>query len=258
MTEDGYPVPARDADVLGDLVARERRTAGPALRAFPADGPDRTYSYRDLCTTAWKAGNFLRYLGVRGARETTGADDPGRVVAVAPDPLPEPVATFLGAALLGAVTRFEPRDDGSARATVVHAADEGSYDPPPGSKLAVYGGEPSRADVAHWEGQVWSENPRVHPAAVEPDDAALLVDDRHAHDDLLAAGRDVADRLSLAAGDRVSVRATLADPRTVVAGVLAPLLAGATVVLPDEAARGDVALGEGPEPTTLSPDDVAL
>ncbi|MFB6160490.1 MAG: acetyl-CoA synthetase [Haloferacaceae archaeon] len=260
MTEDGeaFPSPARDAAVLGDLVARERRAPGTALRAFPPDGPDRTYSYRDLATIAWKAGNFLRYLGVRGAREAADPDDSGRVVEVAPDPLPEPVATVLGAALLGAVVRLDPRGDGAARATVVHADDQGAFDPPPGTKLAVYGGEPARPGVEHWETAVWSENPRVHPATVEPGDAAILAGSRYAHRDLLGAARGVVDSLSLAAGDRVAVRASLADPRAVVAGVLAPLLAGGTVVLPDEEARGTVAVGGGPEPRALALDDVEL
>lgn len=65
-------------DVIGDLMARDRRSDRLALRV---DGPGRTYTYHDLITTSYKAGNVLRYLGVRkGAR-----------VAVDPAPLPEPL-----------------------------------------------------------------------------------------------------------------------------------------------------------------------
>jgi acyl-CoA synthetase (AMP-forming)/AMP-acid ligase II len=252
------PSPVEDPALVGDLVARERRTGHTALRAL-VDGLDRTYSYRDLCTTSYKAGNFLRALGVRGA---TGPNDDRGTVAVTPDPAPEPVLTFLGAAQLGAVTRFEPRSDGDARVTVVHAADESAYDPPAGSKLAVYGDPPERPTTDHWEGQVWSENPAVQPATVDPSAPALVGAGEgaraHSHRDLLAAASAVADRLLLSPDAAVAVRASLADPRTVVAGVLAPLLVGATAVFPDETERGDVAVGGGPEPTTLALSDVPL
>jgi hypothetical protein len=246
-----HPAPATDARTVGDLLARERRTAGLGLRALTTAGLDRTYSYRDLLTTAWKAGNFLRHLGVRGVGEAPEA----RVstVEVAPDPLPEPVLTFLGAAGLGARTTFAPRAAGDARVTVVHAGDAGRHDPPPGSTLAVYGDAPDDPSVEHWEQEVWSENPRAHPARVDPGDAVLVADGTsHDHAAVLAAARSVVDDAGLAPGDRVAVRAGLADPRVVAAGVVAPLAAGATAVFPDDETRGEYVVGEGPEPTRLS------
>ena len=246
-----HPAPATDARTLGGLLARERRTEGLALRALTADGLDRTYSYRDALTTAWKAGNFLRHLGVRGVGETP--EERVSTVEVAPDPLPEPVSTFLGAAGLGARTAFEPRAEGRARVTAVHADDAGRYDPPPGSKLVVYGGAPDSPETDHWEQEVWSENPRAHPALVDPDETALVAgDDRYSHATVLDAAESVVERAGVAPGDRVAVRATLADPRVVVAGVVAPLLAGATVVFPDDEARGAYVVGEGPEATRIS------
>lgn len=126
-------------DVIGDLMARDRRSDRLALRV---DGPGRTYTYHDLITTSYKAGNVLRYLGVRkGAR-----------VAVDPAPLPEPLLTFLGAAQLGAVTAFDPAVE--ARATVVPVDSEEAFeDLPPGQKLveaalAVGGGVPESVALA--------------------------------------------------------------------------------------------------------------
>ena len=46
----------------------------------------------------------------------------------------------------------------------------------------------------------------------------------------------------------VALRASLADPRAVVAGVLAPLLAGGTVVLPGAEAAAPVAVSDDPVP----------
>ncbi|WP_132057511.1 hypothetical protein [Halorussus amylolyticus] len=68
----------------------------------------------------------------------------------------------------------------------------------------------------------------------------------------------MADDWNLEPGDEVAVRASLADPGTVVAGVLAPLLAGAAMLLPDEGATGDfaVAVGDAPEKTVVRPSEV--
>ena len=251
-----HPTPVEAATTVGDLLARERRTEGLALRALTDDGLDRTYSYRDALTTAWKTGNFLRHLGVRGVGEAP--EERVSTVEVAPDPLPEPVFTLLGAAGLGARTAFEPRADGRARVTVVGVDDEGRYDPPPGSTLVVYGGAPDSPAVDHWEQEVWSENPRAHPALVGPDDTVLVAgDERHSHAAVLDAARSVVDAAGLAPGDRVAVRVDLGDPRVVVAGVVAPLLAGATVVFPDDAARGAYVVGEGPEERRVALPDLA-
>ncbi|AKU07640.1 AMP-binding protein [Haloferax gibbonsii] len=232
-------------DVIGDLMARDRRSDRLALRV---DGPGRTYTYHDLITTSYKAGNVLRYLGVRkGAR-----------VAVDPVSLPEPLLTFLGAAQLGAVTAFDPAVE--ARATVVAVDRETEFaDLPPGQKLAVFGGPPSSPATTHWEQEVWSENPAVHPEVVAPDDPALVADDREfTHGDLLDAARRVAADFDLGEDDTVAVRSSLSHPGTVVAGVLAPLLAGGTIRIPagDEAVEAALAVGDGvPEAVALAPDD---
>ncbi len=254
MTTPGEPGPATEATTLADLLTRDRRTDALALRALTPDGLDRTYSYRDLLTTAWKAGNFLRHLGVRGVGE---APAPGvSTVEVAPDPLPEPVLTFLGAAGLGARVRFDPRASDEARVAAVAVDDAGRHDPPPGTTLVAYGGAPDDPSVAHWEEQVWSENPRAHPARIDPDDP-VLVDGvvGVSHTEALDAARTVVDDTGLGPGDRVTVRADLGDPGVVVAGVVAPLLAGGAVVFADDETRGDYVVGDGPEPTRVYPPD---
>ena len=217
-----FPAPCLDAATLGDAVARERRSSGPALRAR-ASG--RAYSYRDFITTSYKAGNVLRHLGVR----------PGDDVHVASEHVPEPVLSFYGAAQLGAVTRFGTEAEGSPpRVVVAPAAREAEFDLPPGHNLAVYGDPPTDPSVTHWETEVWSENPAVHPVAVDADDPLFAVGDRtYAHGEVLAAAAAVVDDADIDPGMEVLLRGPPTDPAVVVAGLVAPILVGATVVLPD-------------------------
>jgi hypothetical protein len=247
-------------DVLGDLVARDRRSDRPAVRV---DGRE-SYTYHDLCTTAWKAGNVLRHYGVAG----------GRTVAVAALARPAPLLTFLGAASLGAVTRFGPSPDPAdaseaetrARAVLVPASDESAYDLPAGSKLFVYGDRPADPSTVHWETDVWSENPAIPPYEVAPDDPTLAVYDgtTYSHHDLLDAAGEVVDEYGLDASSRLWLRGPLERPGVVAAGVVAPLLAGGTVAVGHDGSEpADVAVvgsaarrDEVAAPTTVVGDDV--
>ncbi|MFC7070221.1 acetyl-CoA synthetase [Halobaculum lipolyticum] len=220
-----------DPSLVGDLVARERRSERLALSAAELD---RTYSYFDLCNTACKVGNVLSHRGVRE----------GDRLVVDPVPLPEPVLTFLGAALLGAVTEFDadPGRECDARAVVVPVDREPEFDLPGGSKLLCFGGDPERPATTHWEQEVWSENPAFPPTFHDPADPVLRdpdADRAYSHAALLDAARAAADALALDGDSRVAVRAPLSDPRTVAAGVLAPLLVGGAVSLPDGDASPD-------------------
>ncbi|MFC6961316.1 hypothetical protein ACFQL7_15755 [Halocatena marina] len=95
-------------NVLGDLLARDRRSDASALLAS-ATGHE--YDYRRFCTTAWKVGNFLRHFGVRD----------GSTVALAEDPQPQPILVFLGTALLGGITQIDPPRKTDARVLITPA-----------------------------------------------------------------------------------------------------------------------------------------
>ena len=219
-------------EVLGDVVARDRRSGSPALRV-PAVG--RRYDYRRFCTTTWKVGNFLRYLGVRR----------GAGVAIADDPLPEPVSTFYGAGLLGAVARFgspEPTEviAQEVRALVVPAEALGRYECRPTTKRVAYGGRPGDPTVAHFERDVWSENPTEPPDRVSPDDPLLRTAGRtYTHAQVLATAASVVEAWGLGQGSVVAVAGPFTDPGVVAAGLVAPLVAGAEVVLVDRSAVVD-------------------
>ena len=217
-----------DADALGDIVGRDRRSTEPALRA---PGAGRLYDYRRFCTNAWKVGNFLRHLGVRG----------GDGVAIADDPSPETVLTLYGAALLGAVVRFAPSGgpDDDVRTLVVPESALDAHDIGPSTKPVVYGDVHENPSVAYFERDVWSENPTMPPDAVTSgDDLLWTADATHTHGELLDAARTVVDRHGIDAGDDVAVAGSFTEPGTVAAGLVAPILAGAAISIgPDAEGR---------------------
>lgn len=213
-----------------------------ALRS--AGDPERTYDYDRLRTEAHKTGNLLSHEGVRD----------GRRVGVADDPVPETVLTFLGAALTGAVVRFDPPGEFDGRAVVVPVGRVDDYDLPPGGRRIAYGGAPTDPAVVHFEEEMWSENPTFPPPAAAPTDPLLSTGtETLSHGEVVDAARQVVDEYGLGPDAVVALRSDLARPGAVVAGVVAPLAAGATVLLPAEddasAATHLVTAGEATVPT---------
>jgi hypothetical protein len=240
-----------DFAVLGDCVARERRSDRPALRHADSG---RAYDWRRFCTTAWKVGNYLRNEGVRE----------GATVGVAGDG-PEPVLTLVGASLLGATVRFDPPTggaQGALKALVVPAARVEAFDYPAGTRYVAYGGDPVDPAHAYFEREVWSENPTAPPDRVQPETPLLAVDGGTVtHGAVLDAARAVVDEWALDADDTVAVRGPLTHPGVVAAGVAAPLLAGGEILLPDGDTVGDRAVlgpaaSDPPEARTLPADSV--
>jgi hypothetical protein len=212
------------ARTLSDLVAVERGDA-TALRVG-----DRRDTYDELRTTAWRTAHALRYLGVHE----------GATVAVAPLVAPPPLLSVLGAASLGARTVLGVDADVEAR-VAVGPADGPPASTPPGGSTLVYDGDVDDPAGRRWGGLVWSENPVEPPGDVDPD-TPFLGD--WTHREVLDAADAVVDEWSLDADTSVALRAP-ADPRGVVAGVVAPLSVGGTVVLPGEDGVADVAVGAG-------------
>jgi len=220
-------------ETLAAVVATGRDRDGPVVEA-----PDRTaeYTYREFSTNAWKVGNLLRHYGVRpgaslgvvaGPKEPSPDDRPGWLGST-----PEPILAFLGGATLGAVVDFEPPQPVDARALVLPDAWLDRYDAEPGCSRIAYGGPPETPGVAHFEREFWSENPTRPPDTVGPGDPLLRVGDReYTHADLLTGAQSLVDEYSLTGGDRVAIDAPVTAAGTVVAGVAAPLLVGATIRL---------------------------
>lgn len=235
-------------DTLGELVARERRGREPALRAGTDANP--RYDYHQFCTTAHKTGNFLSHRGVHV----------GSTVAIVGEESGAPLLSLFGTALLGARVRFDPPREADTRMLVAPAETVGEYDLPPGASRIAYGGESSDPQVEAFGESVWSENPHCPtPPETDRNTPALVTADRtYTHGALLDATERVVERWDLNADDRVAIRAPLARAETVVAGVLAPLSVGGTVVFPGTEAETTIAVGDGPEPTSIEPESVTI
>lgn len=232
-------------ETFSDLVARERRSDDPALAVSDSRG----YDYHRFLTTAWKTGNFLRHLGVRE----------GVTVGVVVASAAQPVLGFLGSVLLGAGVRFDPPKEVEARVLLAPGEAVGEYDLPPGGQFISYGETVADPTVSQFESDVWSENPVFPETPVPPETTALAGEREVTHVDLLDAGKAVAAERNLEPGHSVVVRAPLSDPRAVAAGVVAPLVAGAEIVL-DANRTGDfaVAVDDVPERTVVRVVDVPL
>lgn len=231
-------------ETFAELLARDRRSDGLALRDPGGSGVE--YSYHDLLTTAWKTGNYLRRCGVHEGSTVAVADEPGGPAILA----------FLGAALNGAVTRFDPPSEVDARVLVAPGEMVAEYDLPPGSTRLAYGDVPEDPGIDNMGRAVWSENPTFPDPAADADLPALVTDDRvFTVGTIFQGARDATRRLGLGTGEELAIRAPLARPGTVTAGLVAPLLVGATIVIPDEDTVADAAVGSGivPEPTGISP-----
>jgi hypothetical protein len=66
----------------------------------------------------------------------------------------------------------------------------------------------------------------------------------YTHREVLTAAAAVAEEAGLDSATSVALRAPLTDPRAVVAGVVAPLAVGGTVVLPNGTTDADVVVGD--------------
>jgi len=219
-------------NVLGDLVDPDR--GGESVWIHRPGSRSRSWSGRQFCIDAWKAGNLLRHYGVHESATVSLADG-----STNEDPTPSPQALvgLFGAWVLGASVRTDPPESPPGRAFVVPATEVGEYDLRPETTALGYDSPPDDPTVVHFEEQRWSENPIQFPATVEPEATALTTDaESYSHADLLAAGQRVADEHDVESLERVALSAPLSDPDAVVAGVIAPLLAGTTITLGSEAA----------------------
>jgi len=218
-------------ETLRDVLAGARDREGVA---FEAPGRQTPTTHREFATNAWKAGNLLRHYGVRpGSRVAlvVGPKRPDREaefgrLGSAPDPL----LGLLGGAAAGATVELTPASPVEARALVAPAGWLDRYDVAPSCSVLAYGGPPEGASVAHFERERWSENPTEPPGSVATDDPVLRVGGReYTHADMLDAARGVVREQGLGTEDTVVVDAPLTSAGTVAAGVVAPLIAGATV-----------------------------
>ncbi|WP_276251374.1 hypothetical protein [Haloarcula rara] len=245
---------------LSDLVAAGRERDDVLFTTPERSAP---YSYRDFCTNVWKGGNLMRHYGVRegmqvavvvGPKNPTEGDEPGYL-----RDCPDGLLAILSATLDGAVADIAPGPEIDATALVAPAAWLDRYELAPGTKALAYGGPSEDPTVAGFERELWSENPLQPPGERAPDDAALRdAEGTYSHGDLLAASEHVVSEYDIDAATTVAFRAPVTAAGAVVAGLLAPLRAGATVRFGDDDASDLAVAGEDvdvPEKTVVRPGD---
>ncbi|MFW6435014.1 MAG: hypothetical protein ACOCY1_01395 [Halovenus sp.] len=219
---------------LKTLVADSREFEGSVIQIPNRKTP---YTYRDFAPNVWKSGNLFGHYGVHpgaevtvvaGPKEQTG-DSEGR-----PDRIDsaDPIFAILGATLVGATVRLQPVEPVDSRALVCPAAWVDRYETTPSCSVIAYGGPPDDAAVAHFETEMWSENPTEPPEPVGADDPALRTGDgTYSHENLLEVATALAGEYHLGSDDRIVLDAALTEPGALVAGVLTPLSIGATLTL---------------------------
>lgn len=242
-------------ETVADLVDRSRRSTDPAF-----EGDDVSYDYRQFCTTVHKAGNFLSHFGVR----------PGARVSIIPDRSTgaAAVVALLGAGLLGATVDLGGRGSETAEAVVAPATafNNGTISPEPGTVGVSYGGTVEEPSIHPFGRGLWSENPSCPiPPTLAPETPLLEVaEDRVLdHRTLLSEAEAVAAEWPENEPAVVAVRAPIDHPGAVVAGLLAPLVVGGTIVRVREDCRGQasgsIAVSsrtDPPERLVLDPDEV--
>lgn len=249
--------------VLSELVAAGRERDGVFFSTPERSAP---YSYRDFCTNVWKGGNLMRHYGVRegmdvavvvGPKNPTDGDEPGYL-----RDCPDGLLAILAATLNGAVADIVPGTEVDATALVAPAAWLDRYELAPGTKALAYGGPSDDPTVAGFERELWSENPLQPPGERVPEDPALRdAAGTYTHGDLLAASERVVEEYAMNGETTVAVRAPVTSAGAVVAGLLAPMRAGATVRFGDSAASDIAVAGEGddtPEKRVVRPDDISV
>lgn len=247
-------------DTLKDLLGSCRDREGIAI-----DAPHRVtpYSYREFGTNGWKAGNLFRHYGVRGGAAmalVVGPNEESEASVVGLPDAPQSLVCLLGGVGLGATVTLTPETPVDGRALVVPADWLDRYPVDPGVSQIAYGGQSDDPSVVHFGTESWSENPMEPPDVVAPDDDAVTIDgETYSHETLLAATREVAGAYEIDEADSVAIGAPLTEPGALVAGVLAPLFAGATILVPDSEGTvptADATLVVGAEDAEMTAADV--
>ena len=239
-------------DPLVELLETDRPGDSVTLEAG-----GRTYDGTRFRQTVYRTGNFLRYCGVH--------EDAS--VSIVDVNAPETVLGIFGTLLLGSVVDIvpdAPTDDrehsgpeASDTDSVVKAflgptSRVSERDLDPGCTAIGFGAEPTDPAIAYFEREIWSENPIFPETALDPE-RRFIADEDVSVSEAVASAREFAARFD--PGMSVAIRSSFADPGTIVAGLFAPLVAGATILLPGSGQHGDVAVAveTAPEPEIIDP-----
>ncbi len=227
--------------VLRATRTRDGIAFDPRDRAIPQQ-------YQDFVTTVWKAGNLLSQFGLPGAGSVAvalGSADAGIGDCFLGES-PAPLHALLGGLAVGAPVNPSPSTPVDAAVLIAPATCLEDYHPEPGCAVLAYGSAALPTGVGHFERQCWSENPTEPPESVQKDDVAIETPTgRRTHEELISAADRVRSTVGLSRDDVVALATPVNSPGAVAAGVLAPLMAGATIrpTQPGEGHEGALVVG---------------
>lgn len=218
--------------VLGDLLAGgESGLSERPLRLEISGDPPTRYTPERFDRMAHKTGNYVARYGL----------GPDRPLGLVDDLAGPPVLGLYAAALLGAPVVIGPPSLEDVAVLVGPTATLDRIDVPPSTAVLGYGNPGGDARITSFEEVVPGENPGFPPTSVEP--SAPLVQSEgqtYSHEAIIESARRVRSEYSLAVGDRVTVRASLSEVGTIVAGFVAPVVADATIVLAEDRTHDDI------------------
>ena len=198
---------------------------------------ERTYDGTRFVQTVYKTGNYLRHCGVHE----------GTVVEIVPVAAPETLFGILGTALLEGQISFGIGTAADPSVRLGPTEELAGSDVPPGCTAIGFGTAPEDPSWAYFEREIWSENPFFPPVEIDSTHPFLEWDEEsRTFQELLEQAQSVAKTLD--GSDRVAIRAPLDTPGVLTCGMIAPLLSGAAILLPDAEQIGTVAVADGAAP----------
>lgn len=232
--------------LVEDLSSREGTAIG-----VPRAG-ENVYTYEQLQETTYSFAHVLSEHGV----------DNESLVGIVPSGNGQTVISVLGAAALGAQIQLEDISGTAVDALVGPTNSVGKYRIPAQSPRIGFGSSPDHDKIMHFEKLVWKTDPTLPEASVLPSTSLLKTPEAtFSHRRVIKAAEAAVKAREMDEEMTVVVRSSISDPRTIAAGFIAPLLAGATIRFPtDTSSHGDLAITSeaAPEPRLLLPLDVPL
>lgn len=236
--------------MIDEIIATGRSREGIAVTAPHRQTP---YSYHEFATSVWKTGNLFAHYGAHpdaavavathppgGAHgsdngPTATGDEEGHHSS--PLETVQPLLAILGGMVVGSGITVPETRTVEAAVFAVPTALRREYEFAPGCSVLVYGQPPADPTVQQFEVARSSQNPVKPPETPDPDGTALAIGThRLTFDEVASATSTLIERFEMDERTTIILAAPILDPRTILAGVIAPLAAGSMIVLFDTSA----------------------
>jgi hypothetical protein len=202
-----------------------------------------TYTAKRFRRMVYKTANFLRY---RGVHERSS-------IALADVHTPQTVFSFLGVGLLGGSINFGLDAVVDAHMVIGPTHEVEALDVSETTSLVGFEAPPEDPRIAFFEREIWSETAHLPPGDLDPGRRIFDESSVGTQRCVVSTALDQAD--SFGSRSMIAVRESFTDRGTPIAGILAPLIADATILLPTGDQTGTIAISSdpAPEPDRIDP-----